>query len=44
MINGLPSSQAKRGDKTLERAREMAIEYRSMIAQRDLDCIEERIA
>jgi hypothetical protein len=44
MMDGIPSSQAKTGDQMLERAREIANEYRSMIDQRDLDCIEERIA
>ncbi len=39
----LPSSQEKRGDQKLDRAREMAEEFESVITQQDRNVIEERI-
>jgi hypothetical protein len=43
VVKMLPSEQEKRGDRRLEKAREIAEEYKPMISQRDLDTIEERI-
>ena len=39
----LPSSQEKRGDQKLDRARELAEEFESVITQQDRTIIEERI-
>jgi hypothetical protein len=40
----LPSGQEKRGDKKLEKARELAEAYKPMISRCDLDIIAERIS
>jgi len=43
MVKMLPSSQEKRGDQKLERARELALEYQSVLSQSDRNAIEQRI-
>jgi hypothetical protein len=43
MLRQLPSSQRKLGDQNLERAREVAVEFESVIDQNDRTIIEERI-
>jgi hypothetical protein len=43
VVKLLPSSQLKRGDKKLERAREIVNEFRSVTSESDRNVIEERI-
>jgi len=43
MLRQLPSSQRKLGDENLERARELAVKFESVIDQNDRSIIEERI-
>jgi len=43
MLRQLPSSQRKLGDQNLERAREIAVEFESVIRQNDRSIIDERI-
>lgn len=44
MVKQLPSSQLERGDRKLERARDLADEFESVVSQNDRNLIEERIA
>ena len=43
MLRQLPSCQRKLGDENLERARELAVEFESVIDKNDRTIIEERI-
>jgi len=43
IVRQLPSSQLQLGDQNLERAREIAVEFESVIGQNDRSIIEERI-
>jgi hypothetical protein len=43
VVKLLPSSQIKRGDKKLERAREIVNEFRSVTSESDRVILEERI-
>ena len=43
MMNRIPSSQEKAGDKKLEQACSIALEYETTISQSDRDIIQERI-
>lgn len=43
IVRQLPSSQLKLGDRNLERARDIAVEFESVIGQNDRSVIEERI-
>ena len=43
IVRQLPSSQLKLGDENLERARDIAVEFESVIGQSDHSIIEERI-
>jgi hypothetical protein len=44
VVKQLPSSQLERGDRKLERARDLADEFESVVSQNDRNLIEERIA
>ena len=44
VVKLLPSEQEKRGDRKLEKARELAEEYKPVIFQSDLDTIAGRIS
>jgi len=44
VVKMLPSEQEKRGDRKLQKAREIAEENKPVITQRDLDTIAERIS
>jgi len=44
IVKQLPSSQLERGDRKLERARDLADEFESVVSQNDRNLIEERIA
>jgi len=43
MARQLPSSQEKRGDDKLDRARELTNEFQSVLAETDLRAIEDKI-
>ena len=43
IVRQLPSSQLQLGDQNLERARDIAVEFESVIGQNDRSIIEERI-
>ena len=43
VVKQLPSSQLERGDRKLERARELADEFESVISQNDRSLIDERV-
>jgi len=44
VVKMLPSEQEKRGDQKLDKARDLAEEYKPMISQSDLDTIAGKIS